>query len=359
MRVLYGAFAQGQGHFSKAAVLIPLLESRGHEVRLISSGGQQPPDGYHFGWHRHFPGLAYVVSEGRIDYKKSFLKWLSETPRLFSHLWTIRELVREFRPDVVLSDFEPLSASPFIQPNCEVIALSRQVALSDRSIPLPQNMLWERKMTRSVVRFFTAGADRLFGYHYEPASFRCVPPIIREELRGLIPENGSHILVYNYYDTLETGSAESLIAWADRNCRSVIAYGFPDVERGRSGRVMFRPPSRTDMIEDMRTAGAVITSAGLTAPLEAFLLRKPTVVVPIPSQWEQQVNAFQLQNAGLAARSETWNYDFLLDQAAPSADHPLLRWLQSPVERVLDHVLDGRLGAAPPRTEDGQSRPAA
>jgi len=339
MRILYGAFAQGQGHFSKASVLVPLLEQRGHEVFVVSSGGKTPPAGYHFPRHRHFPALSYAVSEGRIDYKKSFAKWVREIPTVFGHLWKLRRLVRDYQPELIISDFEPLSASPFIEPNCPVIALSRQVALFDRAVALPDEMAWERKLTRSVIRLFTAGADRLFGYHYEPTSFRCVPPIIRADLKTISSERREHIFVYNHYHTVDDGAPEVLIDWARRNNQPIVAYGFPEVERGRIGNVDFRPPSRA-MLNDMATSRAVITSAGMTTPVEGFLLNKPVVVVPMPGQWEQLVNAFHLDNAGLARWSKTWDYDRLLQTPPPDADHRLLTWLNTPVERILDHVLN-------------------
>ncbi len=118
MRILYGAFAQGQGHFSKAAILVPLLESRGHVVRVISSGGRECPAGYNFRWHRHFPGLSYVVRDGRTQYGESFRTWLRQLPRIFSHLFAVRSIVREFAPELIISDFEPLTASPLIEPKC-------------------------------------------------------------------------------------------------------------------------------------------------------------------------------------------------------------------------------------------------
>lgn len=342
MRILYGAFAQGQGHFSKAAVLIPLLEARGHEVRLISSGGQEPPSGYSFRWHRHFPALSYVVSDGKTDYKKTVSKWFKEIPTVFKHLWKLRRLVREYEPELIISDFEPLTASPFLEPSCEVIAISRQVALFDRAIPLPDGMNWDRKLARTAIRLFTAGADRLFGYHYEPLSFRSVPPIIRTELSVLRPTLDGPYFVYNHYHTTESGQAEILIDWAKRQGEDVIAYGFPEMERGKVGRVDFRPPHRERFFTDMSQSKGVITSAGLTTPLEAFLLNKPVVTVPIPNQWEQLVNAFHLDQAGIAKWSDEWNYDLLLDRPAPGKNHPLSDWLNTSAEEVLEKILTGR-----------------
>lgn len=359
MRILYGAFAQGHGHFSKAAVIVPVLESRGHEVRLISSGNPTPPAGYHFNWHRHFPGLAYELSNGGADYKRTFVKWVREVPQVMSHLFHVRNIVRDFEPDVIVSDFEPLTASPLIQPKCEVIALSRQVALSDRAVPLPREMPWERKMTRTVIRLFTAGADRRHGYHYQPLSYRCVPPIIRPELKTHPIELGDHIVVYNSFHTVDSGTPEALLEWSKRTRVPVRAYGFPEMPRGQQGGVWFRPPSRDGMIDDIATSRAVITSAGLTTAVEAFLLNKPVCTVPIPNQWEQLVNSFHLQEAGIARWCTSWDYDQLLEVPPPGKSHPLNDWLNTPVEHVLDHVLGGGVGPMTPQPVTKSSVAAA
>lgn len=333
MRILYGINSQGHGHFSKAAVLVPLLEARGHEVRVISSG-PVPPSGYSFTWHRHFHGLPYIVAEGRTCYSQTFRNWMRDLPKLFGSLWRVRRIVRCFEPDLILTDFEPLTASPLIEARCEIVAVSRQIALFDPSVPLPEGLALERKLTRTAIRLFTCGADRRYGYHYEPSSFRCLPPIIRSEISRLRPETGDHIVVYSHHS-----STEDLVAWANSNCQQVRAYGFQGTPRGREGRVLFQPPGRQQLLEDLRTARGVITNAGLTTPLEAFLLRKPVCVVPIPGQWEQVVNAFHLERAGIACRSDTWDYRRLLDTPPVPADHPLQEWLSTSPEQVLDRLV--------------------
>ncbi len=340
MRILYGIFAQGQGHFSKARVLVPLLEERGHEVRVISSGGDEPPKGYQFPWYRHFPGLSYVVTKGRTDYKRTVGKWVFEIPKMLKHLWNIRQLAREFEPDLVISDFEPLSANPFIDPRCEVVAISRQVALFDREIALPNEMALESKLTRATIRMFTTGADRIYGYHYAPSSARCVPPIIRETLNSVPKESQDHILVYNTFHSTDGGSAEELMQWSQKNQQTVKAYGFPQMPRGRQGLVEFCPPHGTQMLVDVGTAKSVFTTAGLSTPLEAFLLNKPVCVVPLPGHWEQLVNAFHLQQSNMATWSRRWNYDLAFEMAAPTLKHPLNDWLRTSPADILDFVLN-------------------
>jgi uncharacterized protein (TIGR00661 family) len=364
MRILYGAFAQGQGHFSKAAVLVPVLERAGHTVRVISSGAPQAPAGYDFRWHRHFTGLpAFVARDGQTRYGETARTWLRHLPQVFSQLLTVRSIVRDFAPDIVVSDFEPLTASPIIEAKCEVVALSRQVALFDSKVPLPGGMSWERKLARTVIRLFTAGADRQYGYHYAPASSRCLPPVIRHDLATVRPSSGEHLVVYNVYHTIADGSAEALIDWATRRRIPVRAYGFPDMPRGIQGLVDFKASSRHGILKDMAESRAVITSAGLTTAVEAFLLRKPVCVVPIPGQWEQHANAFHLDSLGIARWCAGWDYDRLLDCPPPADNHPLLRWLATPAERIIECVLDSKpiaslLQSAPTRGDLGRGAQA-
>ncbi len=355
MRILYGAYAMGHGHFSKAAVLVPLLEARGHEVRVVSSGADDPPAGYAFRWHRHFPGLAYAVTDGRTDYKASFKRWAKDVPRVARHLWQLRRIANDFQPDLVLSDFEPLSANPFVNTGCEVVALSRQVALCDAGIPLPPDASFERKMTKTVTRLFTIGADRSLGYHYEPASFRCVPPVVRAEIDTVRPTVDEHVFVYNSVRGGEGGSAAELLDWANRRRQRVVAYGYRDHDRGEFGPVTFRAPSRQGLLDDLASAKAVMCTAGLSTPVEAILLGKPVAVVPIPGHFEQLANGYHLDAAGLASWCPRWDYDRLLELASPAADHPALDWLRTPPDRVLDVVL----GERTPRPAEGVERRAA
>jgi len=90
----------------------------------------------------------------------------------------------------------------------------------------------------------------------------------------------------------------------------------------------------------------------LSTPLEAFLLEKPVCTVPIPGHWEQVVNAFHLDVAGIATRSNTWDYDRLLDTAPPSPDHTLYSWLRTPAKNILNYILDdGPLEVGPSKRE--------
>jgi uncharacterized protein (TIGR00661 family) len=337
MRIIYGCNSQGQGHLGKAAVLVPLLEARGHEVRVISSG-PAPPEGYEFRWHRHLHGLTYEISQGRADLGATLRAWLRSSPDLVDSLKSVRKLVRRFQPDLIVSDFEPLTGSPLLDPPCEVVSVCRQVALLDPAIPTPAPTSTYAKLVRTMIRLFTMGAHRKHGYHYFPSSPRCVPPIIRPELLRLRPSAGDHVLVYNH-SFADGGESERLVAWASDRRVPVRAYGFPDAPRGQAGYVRFQPASRQQMLLDMASSRGVMTTAGLTTPAESFLLGKPVCVVPLPDQWEQLANARHLEDSGMAIASSEWNYDRLLEAPCPAVEHPSHLWLTTDAETVLRVIL--------------------
>lgn len=346
MRLVYGANSQGQGHLSKAAVLVPLLEAAGNDVLVVTSG-PPVPSFYSFRRHLHLAGLPYAVTSGQTDFKRTAWNWARSLGPISHSLRTLKRTIIDFAPDLIISDFEPLTASPLLVPDCEVVAVCRQLALSEKSIAAADSHGFESRLTRTVIRLFTAGADRLHCYHYEPATFRCLPPILRDEVRKAVPVMGDHLLVYLHY-----GDADSLIKWANSRQVNVKVYGMQHVPRGQHGLVTFCPPGRATMLEDLSTSRAVLTNAGLTTPLEAFVLGKPVAVTPIDGQWEQVVNAHQLDQTGIARRVCQGDWDACLEVAPPAINHPSRAWLSTPTEQVLEVICGQPLKRKPTTTKD-------
>jgi len=338
MRILYGVHTQGQGGLAKASILVPRMESLGHEVRVVTSG-VQPPACYRFTWQRHVPGMEYVVADGRADSLRTFNKWVREAPQVYGSLRMVRSICAEFHPELVISDFEPLTGSGLLKPGCEVVAASRPMALIDPQLELPESLAMSKKLARTVIRLFSAGADRRLGYHMAETTYRCLPPVTSREIAALRPCEGSHLLVYNVFHTKE-GSPHELIRWAAARKQYVRAYGFPEFRTGKYGYVTFHRPDRAGFLRDLATCKAVVCTAGVNLPVEAHLLGKPCGVVPIPSQWEQVVNAYHLDSLGIARGLTTWDYDSVLEQADERILRPVSSWLMSGPDEVIGRLLN-------------------
>ena len=340
MRILYGINAQQQGHMARAAVLVPRLRERGHTVATISSGlplkAPQPwmsPD------HLHCPGLPYVDRDGRTDFKRTAALWARRTPSLLRSRRLVKRLAQANDVDAVLSDFELFTGGPSLGLDVPTVSVCRQVALLDPQIPLPPSDASGRGITRTVIRLFSMGADRRLAYHLAADSPRCLPPMLRSDLAETQPREGDFLLVYNSQHFGAGGDAESLVTWSHSRAVPVRAYGFADQPRGQRGGVTFCPPSRETMLADLASCRAVASTAGFALPLEAAVLGKPNLVVPLPGQWEQTVNAFQLSSRGWSVTADNWDFDAALTAPSPAVLAAERDWLLTPVERILDAIL--------------------
>ena len=344
MRILLGINGQQQGHFSRAAELLPELRRRGFDVQTLSSG---PPLDRPPAWlpdsHVHLAGLPYVEVDGRTDFAATTRLWVRSLPTIARNRRRVAELIRRVRPDLIWSDFELYTGGPAVlDHDAPVLSVCRQVAVLDPQLMTAAAAATAGRgeaITRTVIRLFAAGADRRLAYHLRPDSPLCLPPLLRSELAGTVPAAGRHLLVYNSQHFRAGGDAETLVDWAARTGRPVRAYGFADHPRGERGGVTFRPASRDGLLADLASAAAVATTAGFALPLEAAILGKPCLVVPLPGQFEQSVNARQLQAAGYAAASDDWDFDRAVRLPPAQLAAADREWLLQPIGAVVDRVL--------------------
>src|ERR1043165_4913659 len=132
MKILYAIQGTGNGHLSRARDIIPILASKGELDVLIS--GTQADIGIAYPVLYRFKGLSFVFGKkGGVDlfqtYKKGNLRRL---------LGEIQSLPIE-KYDLVVNDFEPVSAWACYIKNKTCISLSHQAAVLNRKSPKPKH----------------------------------------------------------------------------------------------------------------------------------------------------------------------------------------------------------------------------
>lgn len=117
------------------------------------------------------------------------------------------------------------------------------------------------------------------------------PPILRREVLDAKPTTGDHTLVY-----LTSGFESLLDVLKGFSREKFYVYGYDksDVD----GVLHYRPFSTAGFLNDLAGAKAVIATAGFTLISEALCLRKPYLAFPMRGQFEQQLNAYQLEELG-------------------------------------------------------------
>ena len=303
LKILYGVNGEGLGHATRSEVVIGSLLAR-HDVRVVASGAA-----FRFLRSRlprvdEIFGPSFAMEDGEIRRWATVGHNLAGAPRALPA--TVRHwlgVVHHWRPDVVVTDFEPLAGLYARSAHVPLVCVDNIHMLDrchhDEAIVGAEHpdLMLARAVTRAMVP--TAG-DYVIPTFFRPRLARgrttLVAPILRPEVVAAAPIRGEHLLVYS------SGSTALLDALRTTGlpCR---VYGMRDgPEAGTTdGRITFRPRSAGGFLEDLRTARAVISGGGFSLLSEAVFLGKPALAVPLDGQFEQLMNARYLQREGFGA----------------------------------------------------------
>lgn len=303
MRILYGVQGTGNGHLSRAKEIIPYIKEFA-DVDILVSGTQSEVSIDHPVRYR-YRGLGYAFGgNGKIDIVRSVVQ--AKMGQLISD---IRHLpVNDY--DLIISDFEPISAWAGKLAEKHVVALSHQASfLSDKSPrPLKKSMLAE-----GLFKHY-APCDTAIGFHFKKYDHFIHKPIIRRAIRELNPTKCDHITVYlpaYHHDTLvEVLGKLPEIRWEVFSKHASVS--------SEVGCVTIRPIDDKVFTRSLETCQGVLAGAGFELPSEVLFLGKMLLVVPMSMQYEQQCNAKALRLMGVP----------VLPTINEFAVAPLQRWLK-------------------------------
>ncbi|MCH8487361.1 MAG: glycosyl transferase [Candidatus Cyclonatronum sp.] len=283
MKILYGIQGTGNGHMSRANAILPRLSEYAEVDVLVSGHSSEITSAFPVKYQ--YPGLGFTFGKnGGINYWQSVLR---SKPAAF---WkSIRTLpVKEY--DLVVTDFEPVSAWAAKLACVPCIGVSHQAAfLSDKS-PRPADRQWFGEL---LFRSF-APVDTAIGFHYQPYDHHILTPVIRDEVRSLHPTDQGHITVY-----LPAYSPERLLPYLQQTGRPVHLFTKHEQQPRTSGMVEIYPVSSEAYLKSLEGCTALVCGAGFESPSEGLFLGKRMLCIPMKQQYEQHCNAAALEQIGV------------------------------------------------------------
>ncbi len=285
MKVLYAVQATGNGHLSRCMEFYPAL-SKYADVDVLLSGIQgdlKLPFPIKFKKH----GLSFIFGKkGGIDYIKTAL---SMKPL---RLWKdIRSL--DLSPyDLVVNDFEPISAWACKRAKKECVALSHQAAFLSDKTPRPEKAGW---IAEFLFKHF-APCSRSIGLHYKTYDDNIYTPVVRSEIRAIQTDyNNKDILVYLPAFSEEL-LVKKLVQLKDYSWNIFSKHvKFESVQEN----VRIFPVGTPKWNEVMKKASFALIGGGFEGPSEMLYLRKKILVIPMNDQYEQLCNAAALKEMGV------------------------------------------------------------
>lgn len=325
MKILYGIQGTGNGHITVAREVLPILQRKA-EVDVLVSGTQVDIDlPVHIKYRLN--GLCFVFGKnGGIDYLETYKR--GKIKQLFRE---IQELpVNDY--DLVLSDFEPVTAWACQLHHKPCIGFSHQAAVINKHAPTPKKTDF---IGRAVLKYY-APVTKKYGFHFLPYNKNIYTPIIRTEIRQKQVSDEGHYTVY-------------LPAYSDKRILKILRL-FPEVhwhvfskhseESYREENILVRPVSHEAFVDSMVRSSGVLCGAGFQTPSEVLFLKKKLLAVPMKGQYEQQCNAAALKLLGVpviknlkqkqAGRIKDW----LHSAPAVVMDYP------DETEYILDEIIE-------------------
>ncbi|WP_026905495.1 glycosyltransferase family protein [Pedobacter glucosidilyticus] len=276
MKILYAIQGTGNGHISRAKEIIPLLQQYGALDILVS--GTQADITLQQEVKYKFHGFSFVFGKkGGVDHWKSY------------QVMNLRRFWKDMRSiplndyDLIINDFEPLTAWACKLQGKRSVSLSHQAAfISDKTPRPPKKGLY----AEWILKYYAPTTDHV-GFHFQPYDDFIYTPVIRSEIRALNPKNFGHYTVYlpAIDDKILVKYLHLFpkVRWHVFSKHQKTPYQYANV--------WVKPITNNEYNKSLENCEGLLTGGGFEGPAEALYLGKKVLLVPMKYQFEQECNA--------------------------------------------------------------------
>ncbi len=293
-RIIYGVAGEGMGHATRSKILIEHLLNRGHKVKVVTHDKGCEILSPFFDV-LEISGLRIAYRNNQVKYLETLFDNLAKFPGLQKSFSKVNDLFEEFQPQLVISDFEPLTALLANLKGLPLFSIDNLHQMTHTKISYPKEYLQDALTAKTITRLMVHGAKA-----YLITSFFKTPvihhhtylfsPVLRREVMEISPTKEDFVLIYT---TSRFAEINNVLKKINEN---FIIYGV--AEGGLDGNLFFKRPSQTEFLKDLGKCKAVIATAGLSLISEALYLGKPYLAIPVEGQFEQILNAHYLEKLG-------------------------------------------------------------
>lgn len=269
MKVLYGIQLNGNGHITRSLELISKLRSSGYTVDIIASGGnysiELPEE------TKKFKGLSmYFNKSGKINWFRTLI--------LLNIFKLIKDLDYDCSDyDLVISDFEPISAYSAKKYKVKSIGISNQVSIES-------NFFHSLFIKNFAPCNYYIPLDYTNGYQ----------PIISEKfLKGKVSDKDFYLVYLAAY------SLEYIKNELKNSNKKFKVYSNDVIDDYVYKNIEFKKSNKESFQSDLLKCSGVITASGFSTTSEALVLGKKLWSIPIKGQFEQTDNAKKLNKLGV------------------------------------------------------------
>src|SRR5258708_22671135 len=182
--ILYGVNGEGAGHSTRAKEVLTHLRQQGHSLHVASFDRGLLNLRDHFEVTEIF-GFRFAYVNNRVRYKRTIAKNLVTMPQAGKSVREIKDLIKNSKIDLVITDFEPLTCHVGHGMGLPVISIDNQHCLTNAVVSYPRKYHRDAAAAKLLTRLMTPHADAylIISFFTAPVKKRntfLFPPLFRQ-----------------------------------------------------------------------------------------------------------------------------------------------------------------------------------
>jgi len=310
-KILYGLCGEGLGHASRSRILINHLQKK-HDICIVAGGKAYSYLAKEFKDVYEIESPHFVYKGNEVKLFLTIIRMIVQTfVKSPSSYFKVRRIIKEFKPDVLITDAEPISFFASFSSGIKRISIDNPQALIYRNYSVKYGEYFSWFALLIAVKLSILGADKYLIYDFfdeqiEDEKILFLKPLIQEGILKQKPTYGNHVFVYQ--TSISTEFITEILKKIDE---TFVIYGFNKDLVDEN--LIFKRFNEDDFYHDISSAKAVIANGGFTVLSEALYLKKPIFSLPIRHQFEQVVNGQFVESLGAGVYHMDLNEENLKD----------------------------------------------
>ncbi len=267
-------------------------------------------------------GIRFVVrSDSRsISWTRTLAYNLRRHRNLLTSVHTIRAMVQQEAPDVIINFYEPLCGLSAIRgfKTAPVVAIAHQFMFLHPQYQFPHGFFLQKRGALTFTKVAGLGSSYQLGISLRSLpdlqSLVVVPPLMRDAIKAKhTNKTEQFLLVYLYHHSCK----DAIIEWHHRH-PEVVLHCFwnnptkPDVWK-YDETLTFHPLHGEKFAVMMSRCQGMVTTSGFETLAEGIYLGKPLLLVPMRKHFEQHCNGVDGKSEGVAVTAPDFDLSKLMD----------------------------------------------
>jgi len=296
-KILYGVCGEGLGHASRSRILIKYLKKKDHDIRIVAGGKAYKLLSKEFDqvYKSEWPMVLYKNNKVKIVH--TLLRFIHRTiVGTTKKFFVIRKLIKEFKPDLLITDSEPISFYAAFFSKIKRLSIDNPQVLLYRKYKVKFREIPAWLFLCFVLKISLFNANKYIIYDFSDEQIKdekalFLKPLIQDGILKQKPTYGNHVFVYQ-----TSISNEYLSQVLKKMDERFVIYGMN--KNLTDGNLIYKKFNEKDFYQDISSAKAIITNGGFTVISEALHLKKPIFCLPIQHQFEQMLNGRFIEMLG-------------------------------------------------------------